>query len=161
MPHSYHYLRSNTRRLWFSYSLVYVFLFLIALMYHKSLLPMTFWYWLICGTLFFLEYKGSYVLIENGKFVGRASFIRGPSISVEKIQALKMGVASWQIFQPEAIILFFENDAGKEEKRVLSLSIYKPEDVAKFVKELMAENPKITVDEEVKEWFSKKGTPLD
>jgi len=65
MEKNYRYLPVSLRELWSGYGLLYVPFIILIILSERSFLTATFWYWLVCGILFWLEYKGTYFLIKE------------------------------------------------------------------------------------------------
>jgi hypothetical protein len=65
MNKNYHYLPVSLRELWSGYGLLYVPFIVLIILSERSFLTATFWYWLICGLLFIVEWKVPYFTITT------------------------------------------------------------------------------------------------
>jgi hypothetical protein len=155
MDKNYHYLPVSFRELWSRYGLIYIPFISLAVASQRSFLITIFWYWLVCGILFWLEYKGTYFLIKDGKLIGYASFLHGRDIPLTKIKSLTVGQSEVELFHPHGLKIIFEDDSGKMSHRVLTFHRFDVSEIEKFMHGLQAANPNITIYDELYKWIEK------
>lgn len=156
MGKNYRYMPVSLRELWSGYGLLYVPFTIVIVLSERSFLIATFWYWLVCGILFWLEYKGTYFLIKDGKLIGYASFLHGKDIPLMKINRLTVGQSKVEILHPHGLKIIFEDDTKKMNERVFTFHRFETSEIEKFIHDLKAANSNITVDEELYKWIEKK-----
>ncbi|MCK9351295.1 MAG: hypothetical protein WCT49_00085 [Candidatus Paceibacterota bacterium] len=156
MKNNYHYLSPSKKQLLFGYGIIYFFFAQYIIFSELPFLQSTFWFWIVCGTLYFLERKGTYFLIQDDKLKGKASFLNGKDIPLKKIRKLTVGQSEVVIFHPYGLKLVFEDEFGNVGQRVLVFRRFEIPDMEKFIRDLCLAAPNITVDEELYTQIKKK-----
>jgi|GEM_PF-3086452 len=156
MQNKHHYLRVNPNELWLQYGIIFVPYFSLFLVSEYSVVLATLWYWLVCGILFYLEYVGTYFLIQDKKLISVASFLHGKDIPVENIKELTVGQSEVAIFHPRGLKILFEDSFGKLSHRVLTFRRFGMKEMEKFIRDLHETNPRIIINKELQNWIEKK-----
>jgi hypothetical protein len=85
-----------------------------------------------------------------------ASFLHGKDIPLTKISCLTVGQSEVEILYPHGLKIVFEDNTKKTSERVLTFHRYDASELEKFVHDIQAANPNITVDEELYKCIEKK-----
>ncbi|MFA6922907.1 MAG: hypothetical protein WC223_01515 [Bacteroidales bacterium] len=156
MKKEYHYLVPNKKRIIEGYIWIYTPLVLLILLSKGiSVIKFTVWYIVICGILFYLEYKETYFVIKDEKLLSRAFGKNGRSIPINNITLLSVGTSKMTPFQSLGIKINYTDINNNDNSFVLSFYQYKPKEIIKFVNDIYSINQKIIVDSSLINWIEK------
>ena len=109
------------------------------------LLPFSIGFWIIFGTLIFLERLGSYTICTEADIVQRYFFFRY-DIPINNIISLKKGYAESITGTPEAVLMKFTRKDGSDGVYYIFPDQYAQQDIKAFALQLAERNKKIEID---------------
>lgn len=151
---TYHYLRLRPRALLWPLGLLYSGIVVIRALSFLPVATISLWYWLILGPVALLSYCGIWIELDHGTLTHRVFFLRRLCVPVKNITRLLKG-PPYGLAHTDCMYYYYRDNNGTEQYAITVLFNHDPREVHKFITDLSAANPKISVDHELKRWLEK------
>jgi len=141
------YLKARWSALLLRYGALYVAMTLAGVFAKRwsVLLPFSIGFWIIFGTLIFVEKLGSYTVFTEADIVQRYFFFRY-AMPINHIISLKKGYAKSITGTPEAVLMKFKRKDGSNGIYYIFPDQYVQPDIKSFAVQLAERNKKIEID---------------
>lgn len=155
MNSKYSYLHITAKSLLLRYGFLYV-AFAMSIVFSKhSAFWFSVWYWLIFGTVIFIESAGSGVKIENSNIIWRSWFFLKLIIPLDNVTSLEKG-EFYGVGRPDCIILKFKHNKGTENTAYILPHLYNRGDIRNFIEEMKRRIPNLKIDTQIEPLLTKK-----
>jgi hypothetical protein len=145
------YLRITVKSLLLRYGLLYIALAMSIVFSKHSALWFSVGYWLMFGTVIFIESAGSGLKIEKSEIVWRSWFFFKLVIPLDKVISLEKS-EFYGVGRPECIILKFEHNKGSENIAYILPHLYNRGDINSFIEEIRRRIPNLGIDTQIEKF---------